>query len=477
MENLPILVLPGANYYFKKHFSTNINGILEILLRYSLIRDCDSNEPPKTLFSLREYINDLSVYFRDIYCDTEFYIYESYYKDCKDEETLKEKGFILLDNAPYPISTYLTKKLKGNVFVYQNINENRCIILLDEVATKNKNTYLEIATILPRLIPWHFKSELTEEEISMFKNLSKYLKGNDEIIFPILDKLCIEKGYTKEFFYNYSANNILDNYENVIANQMITLTKSAIEDTLGLIKNYEEKIRRQYENYIGLNDKYQKYIQFGETHSKEFLNFFTSQKTLHLDIEKSRNGIIYYYVTTLIQDWDKDVFIKNFNNTKSYFHKNNYFSIEKVQKILWAVFSEEIASIRAIGAFSLNCMSSLSPVRDFFNTYNQTKALNHPHIYHYGCLGGERTIDIEKSLVSGDYQSAIFQTIGSISNINFGDATVMEKFFKDIYMTISSNYTTESTKYIILNDGTEMTANEFLEYLEARENKEVKQDG
>ena len=50
----------------------------------------------------------------------------------------------------------------------------------------------------------------------------------------------------------------------------------------------------------------------------------------------------------------------------------------------------------------------------------------HPHIYFYGCGGGNDQY-YSKYADSGDWELAIEQAIGAVKNLNFGDSTVVAK--------------------------------------------------
>ena len=53
---------------------------------------------------------------------------------------------------------------------------------------------------------------------------------------------------------------------------------------------------------------------------------------------------------------------------------------------------------------------------------------------------------------------AIEQAIAATKNINFGDSIVFPKFIKDLMQSMNK-------KIIIIEDGSELTPNEFLEYI------------
>ena len=86
------------------------------------------------------------------------------------------EGWKALDDAPYPISRYLSQFAKTRVFV--NEEKRRVVAAVDRQAT---DKWIQgFMSTLPRILTWYFTSELTAEDQAFFKAISVNNKNVSE---------------------------------------------------------------------------------------------------------------------------------------------------------------------------------------------------------------------------------------------------------------------------------------------------------
>ena len=79
-------------------------------------------------------------------------------------------------------------------------------------------------------------------------------------------------------------------------------------------------------------------------------------------------------------------------------------------------------------------------------------AIPQPHLSYYNCYGGNKT-HMTLAIKNNDIIGFIAQLIASCQNLNFGDTTVMNRFFKDLLSygvnskCIINNETNESISF------------------------------
>jgi hypothetical protein len=134
-------------------------------------------------------------------------------------------------------------------------------------------------------------------------------------------------------------------------------------------------------------------------------------------------------------------------------------------EVIINVFLKHYGTFRVDSMFTMTGISSL-------NVKSHTRAdeyldthLPHPHLVNHGCLGGNGTY-IGKYMSEGRWDMAIEQSIAATKNINFGDTTVVNSMMRDIYNRMD-------VKFIIADNGQEMSPNEFLEYVKNYSNTKI----
>ena len=449
--NYTELTSNAANQFFGKSSNYWSNLVFENTLRFIALKHCDGGIENIKMFTTdggsadgystrsgNDFINSGSK------VNISIYQMQSGYEPLE----IDADGWVSLNTAPYPVSLLLSKISNTNVFV--NKEEKRVIIFVKRTTEK---WFDELSSSLFRILTWVYpdNDSISDEEKALFRALHERDSTKFEQII---------NDFAKQFdFKNNFEKKILLGWTKGLKDKQIALLNKNAENSRAEIERLSRKLDEQYnilkstfESIEGL-----RYLQ-DKDDGKKFYDFFRGHKQLSLMYtnEESNN---YKYMTFSIVDtieyFDDVAFGNMWENKQSIIYDSAYNN--SIRNVLYGLFKLRKGYVRAQSIFQLTNMSSLSAIRGQVDENLTVQTLRHPHLYHHACLGGNKQY-IEEYMLSGDWDMAIEQAIAATKNINFGDSIVFPKFIKDLMQSMNK-------KIIIIEDGSELTPNEFLEYI------------
>ena len=330
---------------------------------------------------------------------------------------LTYEGWEALDEAPYPISRYLSQFAKTRIFV--NKTKKRVVAAVDRSAT-SKWVQGFISTF-PRMLTWYFTSDLTAEEQAFFKAISVNNKdvGAAEAENILVDY--VNCAATKIDFRGMLLHKYLDGFSKEIRENRLDEHRNSLRDIRSSIRNYQSELEHLYRRMTQEQHLLKSLEAAPEESTTELFDFFSSHKCLELMY--TRGDTIKFGITETLEFYDEDEFVSVYDRKTSYIHSAAI--SDEVPRVMYAVFAEHK------GTFVTNAVFSLSSMR-YIHMHPETsreEVLPHPHIYFFQCSGGNDQY-YSKYADTGEWQLAIEQAIGATKNINFGDSTVVSKMIR-----------------------------------------------
>lgn len=346
-----------------------------------------------------------------------------------------------------------------------HLNDDRksCLILVNKLDVKKWHF---IQSLLPRIMPWFFAEKpLTAIEFSLLKSLTKRRPEEYErAIEDIAKKFDFREAKIRKQLNGFETRFVERELQEVRdKNEGL---RRAIRDLDYTFENYYRELEDGVVKELGLIEKIR---QVGD--NSEIMEYFVCNKTLNLE---SVNGTdITFVVSTHLASWDPDIFEIVIGNKNSFFYRDyihherytDNFSDEQIEKLMVAIFGEEVLKLRVYAAYKIRCATGgYEAIRHFaYPEYLKDHTPNQ-HIWYYACLGGNETY-IRGAMMKHDYIGAIDYCIASATNFNMSEANTgtffMEKILAD-----------DAGRFIELPDGTCVTPMEAVQWLESRENKE-----
>lgn len=192
----------------------------------------------------------------------------------------------------------------------------------------------------------------------------------------------------------------------------------------------------------------------------EWINFFLEREDV--TVYSTSNGVLRYYVTGPMEFYDQRAFELSMENPKSVINRT---ATERVKKLLKALFSDKKGKYISSGCFKLTGWV----VAPNSGTLKDNFALPHPHIYFFGCLGGNSSY-LSQFAKEGDWKMQVEQTRAAVRNINWGDGAVVGRMVE----YLDENY---STVRGILYKGKMVTPKEFMEHVEKETTEKGEENG
>lgn len=438
-------------------FGDDYDNLLETTLRYIALKyhqgDIADIKPIRSnceQFSRYADGNELAQLAENGDVDTELFIYTA----PRDTKLLyiDAEGWVQLDKPPFPVSLFLSKVSETRVFINNNVK--KAIIFVRNATEK----WIELlCASMFRVIPWRCNNgEIDKDDHLLFASIcQRDSETFTSIVNSLVRKKDLKSVRLKTMLFGWG-----DGYREVqmqsIQNR-INEYHRYIADCQNKISNYLRGLAELNVNLSALQaqniSKDDSVFKFFKTHSDIYVK--TTQR------DPQYGDILYYSIVDTLEYYDKDEFLRVFNNDGSHLGR----APREVRELLYAIFAENKGAIRVESYFKLINLSSLYPIErttsgDFIDI-----SIPHPHLYHYACLGANGNY-INSYLENGDWDMAIEQTIAATKNVNFGDGAVMSKFINDLVGAYNTNI-----KFIVADNGTEMTFKEFLEYIRKREEK------
>lgn len=368
-----------------------------------------------------------------------------------------EEGWISLEAPPYPVAPFLSKASETRVYI--NVTLKKAIISVRTITEKWINL---LCASLFRILPWYFNGEPTEGDE---KNLFKAINAKDSETYNAI----INKLYKEYDFRGFALKNTLKKWMGGYRKKKIETLTDQLEWNTEKIKEYDQLIIATLSRLNDIRCTLHAFECQKDIEDDSIYRFFAAHKQIEINSVKeiSKGSILQYCVTETIEYFDEDEFYRIYNNPTSAIG----LAPKNVKEILFGLFGANKGTIRTEAVFELENLSSCQAVATRTRKHDRTH-LAHPHLIYFGCLGGNVTY-INKYMSEGNWDMAIEQTIAATKNIFFGDHAATVKLVDDIGNALETN----SCKFIIADNGNEMTAREFLEYLRENKVNEATQNG
>lgn len=331
------------------------------------------------------------------------------------DEPISEEGWVSeysVNGRQFLPSRYLSQFCKTKIFINQE--EKKVVAFVDRRASHVWVQAFE--SIIARLMPWYFPSDLSDEEKRLFTTISEAggKIATEEAVNAFVDFV---NSVAKDIdFRQIRLHKQLDGIANRLIQSQITQLRYNRDSYLRQIEGYRETLRSCYTGYEKAVTELAALELVPASTDTSMFDFFNSHKQLSvIDVDDS----IRFGVADTLEFYDEDGFTRVAQNENSYLSGYS----ESIKKALWGIFKERRGVIRVQAVFDLSGMKLVSPRRG--DTFRDDYMPN-PHIYFYACSGGNDQY-YEQYAESGDWDLAIEQAISATKNVNWGDSTVCER--------------------------------------------------
>lgn len=339
---------------------------------------------------------------------------------------------ITIDGKPFPVHTYLSQFAKTKIY----INESKKAIVAFVDRHVNHVWIQAFESVLCRLMPWYFPTKLPEEEVKFVVAIA--VDNKNENAESVLVEY-INEAYEMMDLRSLNLHRMLDGVADRLRQSEMTRLTNKITDTRRYIDDYYSHIV----NYRNQLDKDVLALQALEltppTEDNAMYDFFFSHKQLSLhEVTDSR---LKFSVDDTLEFYDEDELRRIIKNKGSYIHSYTKETLE----IIKAIFLERRGIVRTSAVFVLDNMR-------YVNSRKSEKyiedAMPQPHIFWYGCNGGNGQYYTEYG-DKGEWDMGIEQAIAATKNLNWGDSTVCRRMLA----WIEEN---PRNRWIYVNDGSPM---------------------
>lgn len=331
------------------------------------------------------------------------------------DEPIFEEGWVSeysVNGRQFLPSRYLSQFCKTKILINQE--EKRVVAFVDRRATHVWVQAFE--SIIARLMPWYFPSDLSDEEKRLFTTISE---AGGKIAMEEAENVFVDfvNSVAKDIdFRQIRLHKQLDGIANRLIQSKITQIRMERDDYLRYITEYQAALRGHYANYEKAVAELAALELAPASTDTSMFDFFNNHKQLSvLDVDDN----LRFGVADTLEFYDEDGFTRVAQNENSYFTGYS----ESVKKALWGIFKERRGVIRVQAVFDLSGMKLVSPRRreSFRDGY-----MPNPHIYFFACSGGNDQY-YGQYAESGDWDLAIEQAIAATKNVNWGDSVACNR--------------------------------------------------
>lgn len=373
------------------------------------------------------------------------------------------KGFKPLKD----LSSWIEESAKFRAKVYINEERRSTIVFTEKMSTKRWHM---LESLVTRYFPWYFgPNPLNEEEIDLVKTLTKRYAPNYEA--------AIETFAKKFDFRSQIVRSKLTGFETQFDRMKLQNVRNNIENVNCQLRDLESRFSSCYRKMddlriqeIGLVDKIE---NGGGDGSNELLDFFLATKSLQL--MNVSGGRIEFVVTTTMDNFDPDAADSMVRNENSFFYhsgcNNSGFNMDRMKRLLKAIFVDEVLKIRLCAAYALNFETGeYAGKKDY--AFTRDIAVDHTpnqHIQGFRCLGQNESM-IRDSMRKHDYVGAVSACIQSAKSVNVTESTTCKRM-------IARLFASDATRFIQMPDKTTMTPLDAVKWLEEQDVKAKKEEG
>lgn len=406
---------------------------------------------------------DMEVYLRD-YTHEVLTIVECI--GCFDENASSDSDWkteFSFDGKPFPVSQYLSQF--GRTKIYLNETQKRIVAFVDRRAT---NIWVQaLESVMCRLMPWYYPADLPEEEQKFYRSIAvdnKAVSPEEKIeIFVRYVNGIAEKINFREL----KLHKLLDGIADRARKSRISELSSSVASMRNSINRLTNDLSRQYEaldaNILELNALEN---AVPESDNSMFTFFNTHKQVCLLDVY---DNSLRFGVDDTLEFYDEEEFDRLLNNGRSFLYGYD----ARMRNGLKAIFTDRKGVLRVNAVFELQQFKLVYPCEggSFI-----ADAMPNPHIYFYGCSGGNGQY-YSQYAASGDWDLGIEQAISATKNLSWGDSTVCNRMIRWLENCgeCPCVYVAENLQPIerVTKDMRLVTFREFLRMIESTEGDEA----
>ena len=354
---------------------------------------------------------DMELYLSDSYRNEALTIVECL--NCFDENAdggSEWKTEFTFGGKPFPVSQYLSQF--GRTKIYLSERQKRLVAFVDRRAT---NIWVQaLESVMCRLMPWYYPADLPEEEQKFYRSIAV----DNKAVTPE-EKVEIFVRYVNEVaeninFRDFKLHRLLDGIVDRARQARISSLSTTVSNTRTSIARLINDLTRHYHtldaNLLELNA-----LENAEPESNDAMfTFFSTHKQVHL-LDVYDNSLRFGVDDTL-EFYDEDEFSRMLRSTRSFLYEYD----KNTRKGLKAIFADHKGVIRVNAVFDLQQFKLVTPRQ---NEAFVTEAMPNPHIYFYGCSGGNDQY-YSQYAENGDWDLGIEQAISATKNLAWGDRVV-----------------------------------------------------
>lgn len=379
-----------------------------------------------------------------------------YFRSGTDAEALLTKAHAHMESFDGYAHIEKVAQYYGAAFkAYAWSNKDDCSAIILTGSMDSRKLHI-LQACIPIVLPWYFsgkdgKLNVTAEERALLSTLDK---TDEKEYLAAISKLAAQYDI-KEFIVRRRLDGITKQFHEIqLRNEQAEIDRCA-ERVHDLYNEIEELLKdrdRHMTLVYGLKARLKE-----KEGGSELTDYFISNKSLELyDVEGTR---ISFTSKGYLEFWDDDTAETVIENDDAYPYDiadRNGISTSGLKRLLRAIFLDKTIRIRSYADYTID-LSGHVEAASFSHGAELADHLPNPHIAAYDCLGDYRRRILE-CLSSGNTLAAFEYCVASSKSLNWGDGTVMERFFR----WICNEY--DGTRCFELPDGTCVTIGEAIKW-------------
>ena len=409
------------------------------------VMGCDYNGDRSLLYTLRalvaprlpEDVVSFNAHFCHGRVDPENFQYDvAYYETSYDNSLwIYDTSKVCFDSCNSRMNCEGFEKVEKVTAFFKNafdvscwINEERHRTLVVAVGLDYKKFHF-LQCALTVLLPWVFRDNpLSEDEMVLIKS---FCNTDVEEYKQAMQKLADGMNLREQFIRSS-----LRGIEKVAEERRMSEVTAHINDLISDLQSYRDRIsnillqKTQFETeLLGLETK----LAQTSDEDSEIMEYFIVNKRLTL--KNVQRGTLDFVVSDYITPgyFDEDAAEAAINNRHSYvyYYTNINMNHDKVEKLMRAIFLDQVLKVRSCAAYRLTINGSMRAISRYAFGSEGDMRLPNPHIQYHGCIGNYEMI-FDQLCEEHNYIGAIEQCIASCKSLNFHDGIVMKEFMNDI---------------------------------------------
>ena len=337
--------------------------------------------------------------------------------------------------------------------------ERKSVAIFVDNMDMRKMHYLQCSIFA--FLPWYFDPAkgVSEIEMELINSLrEKTHEKYEDVIARIASGYDFRSAKIRKLLSGFETR--YEKYERLdVANRIQNILQriTALNEEIGFHLREKNELDIKL---LGLDNKIS-----NTSEDSEIMEYFLCNDRLVL-ISVSDDNML-FGVKTYIEYFDEDMASSAISNKHSYLYhpdgEEGTIPEASVEKLMKAIFIDQILKIRVCAAYEFNLNGSVSP-RGAFNFGHEFRdCMPNPHIDGYRCLGNYQ-LTINELLSVRNYIAALEQCVASAKSLNFGDSVVMDLFSRAIHQ-VSCTY---NNKCIELPDGQLVDPTGAIKWLETQ---------